>query len=374
MLSKSEALPNELITITGDGFGGDVIKAADITIDGVSLLIDDDSLNSDDEVEISSAGQFVASVILWPEDDRGSNPTLIAGNHTIDVEDDAGFSGSAVVVIAEPSIKVTPGVAGPRDVIAISGENWPADNLDGAGPVAITINVNDGVRERNYSVFADSSGRFRQEHRIASNVAIPSTNQVKVSLSTDIVKVASFEVPSAILNVEPAMGQPGDTITLSVDGMPVYDNVDEVKIAGRSVLPSGNFSTDATGSVTVDGVLIPGIDPGVYSVQLEVGETVAIGSLEVLSEGPIGTDTPVAEAVEALGDSLVAVFYFDDVGKTWSFYDPRPEFADLNTLSDMVGGEAYWILVSETMEDVVLNDKARSLTCRGDDCWNLEVW
>ena len=374
-LSKAEALPNELITITGDGFGGDVISAADITIDGVALLIDEDSLNSDDEVEVSSAGQFVASVILWPaDDDRGSNPTLIAGTHTIDVEDDAGFSGSAVVVIAEPSIKVTPGVAGPRDVIAISGENWPADNLDGAGPVAVNINVDDGVRERNYSVFADSSGRFRQEHRIASNVAIPSTNQVKVSLSTDIVKVASFEVPSAILNVEPAMGQPGDTLTLSVDGMPVYDNVDEVKIAGRSVLPSGNYSTDATGSVTVDNVLIPGIDPGVYSVLLEVSETVAIGSLEVLSEGPIGTDTPVAEGVEALGDSLVAVFYFDDVGKVWSFYDPRPEFADLNTLSDMVGGEAYWILVNETVEDVVLNEKARNLTCRGDDCWNLEVW
>ena len=74
------------------------------------------------------------------------------------------------------------------------------------------------------------------------------------------------------------------------------------------------------------------------------------------------------------GDSVVAIFHFDDVGKSWSFYDPRPEFSDLNTLTEMVNGEAYWILVSETVEDVVLNNKNRSLTCRGDDCWNLEVW
>ena len=79
-------------------------------------------------------------------------------------------------------------------------------------------------------------------------------------------------------------------------------------------------------------------------------------------------------AVENLGDSLVAIFHFDDVGKVWSFYDPRPEFADLNTLTAMVNGEAYWILVSETVDEVVLNNKVRSLTCRGDDCWNLEVW
>ena len=57
------------------------------------------------------------------------------------------------------------------------------------------------------------------------------------------------------------------------------------------------------------------------------------------------------------------------MGKEWSFYDPRPEFADLNTLTEMVNGEAYWILVSETVDDVVLNNKVRSLTCRGSDCW-----
>ena len=44
--------------------------------------------------------------------------------------------------------------------------------------------------------------------------------------------------------------------------MPVYASVDSIQIAGRDVLPVGNFSTDRTGTVTVDGVVIPGLDPG----------------------------------------------------------------------------------------------------------------
>ena len=68
------------------------------------------------------------------------------------------------------------------------------------------------------------------------------------------------------------------------------------------------------------------------------------------------------------------VFHFNGVDKTWSFFDPRPEFDGLNTLSEMVDGEPYWILISEDVEDVVLNNRTRNLTCVGGDCWNTLVW
>ena len=376
-VSKGEALPNELITLTGDGFGtgsGNHVMAEKITIDGVPLLIDEDSKNSDDEVDVSNAGQFVASVILWPDDDSGSNPTLIAGSHTIEVEDENGFFGSVVIIIPEPSITVVPAVAGPRDVVSISGKSWPVDNLDGAAPPAIDISVSDGARTRRYSAFADSSGRWHVEHRVASDVAIPSTNQVRAEMGTDIVEVSSFEVPAAIISIEPAMGQPGDFINLTVDGMPVYAAVDNVKIAGRDVLPVGNFSTDASGSVTVADVLIPGLDPGTYSVQLDVDDTVAIGSFEVLSEGPSGLSTAVGDALAEVGDNLVVVWHFNTASKVWTFYDPRPETAEFNTLSALIDGQAYLVLVSETQQDVVLNNETRNLTCVGGDCWNQIVW
>ena len=162
-------------------------------------------------------------------------------------------------------------------------------------------------------------------------------------------------------------------VTLSVDKMPVYSNVDSIQIAGREALPVGNFSTDRDGSVTVEGVVIPGLDPGVYSILMDIDDTVAIGSVEVLAE-VIGTDTAVAEATEPLGGSLSAVFFFDNVTKSWSFYDPRPEFAELNTLTSLINGEAYWVLVTEDVDDVVLNSKSRSLSCSNGDCWNLVIW
>ena len=379
-VSKTEALPNETLTITGSGFGSQsCIPVADIKLEDVPVVVDDDSTaNSGDcsgMIEVSNSGQFVATIILWEDDpDSNTNPVLIPGTHELSVEDDKKFSASANITIAEPTVMVTPDIAGPRDYITITGENWAVDNPDSDESPSITVRVANG---KMYTVTPDAVGRITQEHRVHRNVAIPSTIQVKATYG-DVVKIGSFAVPASTITVTPSEGQPGDTVTLSASNMKVYTAVDYVEIGGtRQDNPGVN--TDRDGNVTVENALIPGLDPGVYSVVLSVGgikdRTIAIGEVTVLAESSArGAPAMLPGATESLGDSLVAIFHFDDVGKEWSFYDPRPEFADLNTLTEMVNGEAYWILVSETVDDVVLNNKVRSLTCRGSDCWNLEVW
>ena len=377
-VSKTEALPNETLTITGNGFGSQTcIPAANITLDSVPVMVDDESISTSggckdsSGVEVSNSGQFVATIVLWQASGT-SNPTLIPGTHELSVEDDKGFGADVSITIPEPTVMVTPDVAGPRDYITITGENWPVDNTEGASTDGIKVEVDDG-RSRPYTLFADAVGRVSQEHRVYRNVAIPSTVQVKMTHG-DVAKVGSFAVPASTIEVSPGEGQPGDMISLTSGNMPVYSEVDYVEIGGtRSTDPGVN--TDRDGNVTVEDVLIPGLDPGVYSVVINVKGTIAIGEVSVLAESSAaGAPAELPGAVDNLGDNLVAIFHFDDVGKEWSFYDPRPEFADLNTLTEMVNGEAYWILVSETVDDVVLNNKARSLTCRGADCWNLEVW
>ena len=383
--SKTDALPNETITITGNGFGtgrGTCIPVANITLDNVPVMVDTESISTSggckdsSGVEVSNSGQFVATIVLWPalraDGTMPTNPTLIPGTHELSVEDSKGFGADVSITIPEPTIKVTPDVAGPRDYVTITGENWPVDNPDGAGTDGIKVEVDDG-RSRPYTLFADAVGRVSQEHRVYRNVAIPSTVQVKMTYGA-VAKIGSFAVPASTIEVTPGEGQPGDMISLTSGNMPVYTEVDYVEIGGtRSNDPGVN--TDRDGNVTVEDVLIPGLDPGVYSVVINVADTIAIGEISVLAESSAaGAPSELPGAVESLGDNLVAIFHFDDVGKSWSFYDPRPEFADLNTLTEMVNGEAYWILVSETVDDVVLNNKVRSLTCRGSDCWNLEVW
>ena len=136
--SVTDVLPNETITITGNGFGSQTcIDVVNIQLDGVALQVDDEStFNCRDgdykAVEVSNSGQFVATITIWPQDTRvgADNPTLISGTHTLDVEDSDGFVGSTKLMIAEPTIAVVPEVVGPRDYVVITGTNWPIDNSD----------------------------------------------------------------------------------------------------------------------------------------------------------------------------------------------------------------------------------------------------
>ena len=385
--SVTDVLPNETITITGNGFGSQTcIGVTNIQLDGVRIQVDDESTVSgcdhDDDgttndiagVEVSNSGQFVATITIWPYDTSASadNPTLISGSHTLDVEDSAGFIGSTKLAIAKPTIAVVPEVVGPRDYVVITGTNWPIDNTDNSNAGLVQVEIADDRNARTYSVYADNTGRFTIEHRVSKDVPIPSTNQVKGAYR-DVVEVGSFTVPAANVTVIPNQAQPGDTISLSATDMKPYAEADYVKVGGTAYNDPG-ANTDINGNITIDDVLVPGLDPGTYSVIINVDGTVAIGELEVLAEGPTGQSATLPEAVETVGDQLVRVFYFNGVDKTWSFFDPRPEFEGLNTLTSIVNGQPYWILVSEDVENVLLNNKTRNLTCVGGDCWNQLVW
>ena len=140
--SETDVLPNESITISGNGYGSQTcINVADITLDNVAVQVDSESTircDTDGQrhggcypgVEVSNSGQFVATITLWPNDQNTTNPTLIAGSHELTVEDSQGFTGSTKLTIAEPTISVLPDIVGPRDYVVISGENWPIDNTD----------------------------------------------------------------------------------------------------------------------------------------------------------------------------------------------------------------------------------------------------
>ena len=54
-----------------------------------------------------------------------------------------------------------------------------------------------------------------------------------------------------------------------------------------------------------------------------------------------------ADVFGSLGDRLTLVWQFDNESQTWSFYDPRPEFADFNTLNEVSSGQIVTIILSE---------------------------
>ena len=306
------------------------------------------------------------------------NPALDAGEYTIKVTDGNGYEGKTKITVLEPTVMVTPLVAGPRDFITISGANWPVTTSELDNDVTIKVD------EKTRSASIDSTGRFNYSYQLSGGIDIGTEHEIVVKFTTDsnigsIEEKITFSVPSSNVVITPAAAAPGETIELVISGMPIYERVTEVTIDGGNRLSGTVLNTDSQGDVTITGIVIPFADPGFYPVKIVVGtggsaETTIV-QLEILDEGAVrGAATALPGALSEVGDNLVRVFHFNNANKSWTFYDPRPEFEGLNTLTELADGQPYGILVSESQENVVLNGRPRDLTCVGGDCWNQVVW
>ena len=375
-LSQTEVAPNASIIISGSGFTeNSSILVSNITIDDEPLVVDDagtEDSGSRRHVRVTSSGEFSATVRVWTASSSSNNPTLDDDTYTIKVVDEGGFEGEVDVTILEPTIKVTPETASPRDFIVISGENWPISTADQDNSVTIEV---DG-RTRNADI--GSTGRFRYEYQLRSTIKIGDEHDVTVTYEDgrdDIEEETSFNVTQAELSITPAAAGPGQTISVGIQGMPPYTLVDHVRIDGADRLGGRNVNTDREGDAMVPDILVPFLDPGFYPVEVKVGNETRVAQFEVLAEAAVtGVATELPDAVSDLGDNLDAIFHFNNVNKEWTFYDPRPEFADLNTLTELNSGQPYWVLVKDSQEDVDWNGRLVNFTCAGGDCWNLEIW
>jgi len=375
-LSQAEVAPNASIIISGSGFTENSrILVSNITIDDEPMVVDDagtEGTGSARHVRVTSSGEFSATVRVWTASSSSNNPTLDDDTYTIKVVDEGGFEGEVDVTILEPTVTVTPDMASPRDYIVISGENWPISTADQDNSVVIEV---DG-RTRNADI--GSTGRFRYEYQLRSTIKIGDEHDVTVTYDDgrdDIEEEGSFSVVQAELTVTPAAAGPGQTISVGIQGMPPYTLVDHVRIDGANRLGGRNVNTDREGDAVVDNILVPFLDPGFYPVEVRVGNETRVAQFEVLAEALVpGVAAMLPDAVSGLGDSLEAIFHFNNTSKEWTFFDPRPEFADLNTLTELNVGQPYWVLVDHSHEDVDWNGRLVNFTCAADDCWNLEIW
>ncbi len=385
-LSQDEVAPNASIIISGSGFTeNSEIRVSDITIDDEPLVVDDAGTVSCDEgsgdcVQVTSSGEFTATVRVWTASASNNNPTLDDDTYTIKVVDQGGFEGEVDVTINEPTVSVSPDTASPRDFIVISGENWPISTPELDNSVRIEV---DG---RTRTADVDSTGRFRYEYQLRATIKIGDEHDVTVTYEDpeenanrqprdDIEEETTFNVTEAELDITPAAAAPGQSISVSVQGMPPYSLINEITVGRVNMLGNQSITTDREGDATASGLIVPFLDPGHYPVTVKVDNETRVSQLEVLAEALVpGVAATLPDAVSDLGDNLDAIFHFNNANKEWTFYDPRPEFADLNTLGELNSGQPYWVLVKDSQMDVDWNGRLVSFTCAGGDCWNLEIW
>ena len=386
-VTPSTVVPNQNVTVVGQGFGdrakinvGGTTDSPDTSSvefggDPAHLGVDSDNFNNGEGITTDSGGNWNASIVIPI---TGASTT--EGTHELDVMDSSGRSGSAEVVIAERKITLDPPTARPGVMVQLTGSGFPASNRRSeqtAPPVSIEYD-DDLVA----TVNPDSSGNIATSFRIPFDASIPSSNTVTVKFTYtqdnanfDVIEHYTHEVPGAAISLSASEGKPGDTITVTGEGFAQHASVSSMSIGTIDILPSPKPSTSREGTFTTS-VLIPGIDLGTHSIEVEISDTVASAVFRVVEE----TTTMIPEVMMAeeatpdvafaaviAEDNLIAVYHFDPATQNeapnygYTVYDARPLFMSGNNLDSIEPGQFYTVQVSEDQMGVTLGSQTVDL-------------
>lgn len=368
-------LANQRISLVGTGFtpnsrisggnGGTIDPS--VTIGGYEIPMA--NINEGDPVTVDNGGKWSASLDMPLRD-----VTTRDGAREIRVSDSGGRSGTVDVNIPARSVTIDPASGRTGTTATVRGENFPSRNDNGLSfNISIAYDTGSG-RPTTVSTVSDASGRFEEEIRIPTSATIPSTNTVRVSFldeeDVEVTTTVTHDVPEGTLTLSATSGAPGSTVTLRGEGFKTFVPVKSVSIGSIDVLPSPAPATDAQGGLEFD-LLIPGLDSGIQTIEVEVSDTTASIGFTVTTAAQIGAETRVEDGLVNLGDNFLRAFNFDNDTKSWTFYDPAA--GDASTMTHFIAGSSYWILVTRT-EQVILNRETRNLTCVDGNCWNLITW
>ena len=365
-ITPKSILANQRISLVGTGFSADshiarVAPGAE-QISGISIggkTVSWGRINDGDAVEVDSGGNWSASVDL-----PLSSATTAEGERSIRVTDSGGRTGVVVVDIPSREVTITPDVGRVGTIAVVRGAGFPSKNDEGTSFNVQIIYDAGNEKTTTVSAVPDASGRFETQLRIPTTASIPSTNTVKVTFD-DVDKVAvvttvAHGVPEGIIELSNTSGGPGSSVTVGGEGFKSFVPISLVKVGTLDVTPAPKPSTDGNGMMSFD-IIIPGLDVGIQTIEVSVGDTTASTGFTVTESGVNPGDIKeVTPALEDLGDNFVNIWHFNNDTKAWSFYDGQ-EGSDLTHL---ISGETYLMQIKSTVE-VILNGNTRNLTCRG---------
>ncbi len=362
-------VPNQTVTLQGRGFTDDGVvtiandgKASSVlTIGGV--LIKEENFDEGDIVTVDSSGNWVASVVI-----PINSVTVEPGTYDLKAFDSEGREGVTTITLRGREIQVTPPVSRSGTDITVTGSGYPAVNSTSPQDISVTVRYSgSGFSPRTVTATPDSSGNFSAVIGVPLGAGIPSTNTLTITytytdpvgrgLPVPVVDTLSHRIPGAEISIDPVMGPAGTVVTVMGSGFKGTRQLSNLEIGNVDVRNIPVPATDREGNFETTFV-VPQLETGAQSVQAEVGGdtsgTTASASFTVLKTGASATSGPASAAQDtgvALAsiidnsDNLVRVFRFNNETQGWSFFDPRPAFADANDLTTVAGGDILWIRV-----------------------------
>ena len=393
-VTPSENLvPNQTVTLVGRGFstGGSAEinvnrEDAEATISGdnAKLTGRSDNLNEGDPIDVDNAGNWSSSFVI-----PVTSTTTTPGEHELSITDTQGRSGSVVLSMAPRVLTMTPASGRVGTRVQVEGSGFPADNrsVGSETTATVTIRYSEVAEPRTVvTLTPDGSGNVRGWFTVPLGAGIPSTNAVRATFEVDDVTVttsAVHEVPRAGITLDKESGPAGTIATVTGQGFKRYTTVEKIDFGTLDVRSGFGLSTDGVGGFEAT-ILVPGANTGAQAITVEVGDTTASATFTVSDDPIVATPSPAAapmppaDALAALianDNNLVRVWQFDASMQTeapdfgWSLYDPRPLFADANTIEMVEGGKFYWINV-QNEQTAVLGGTSRTLYAG----WNPVTW
>ena len=282
--TPTDVVPNQRISLVGTGFSRDADELESITIGGE--MIPDSRINDGDGVDsvsVDSGGNWSTSVDL-----PLTSATTAEGSREIRVRDDDGREGTILVDFPARKITITPERGRVGTLATVRGEGFPGKNDDGSSYNIQVVYDASGGRETTVSASADAGGTFEVQLRVPTSASIPSTNTVKVLFSDDndinVVTTVTHAVPEGTITLDTTSGPRGTTLTVTGEGFKTFVPVSSVKVGAIEVTPSPRPATDDQGMMSFD-ITIPGLDNGIQTIEVKVGNTTASKGFTVTPSG-----------------------------------------------------------------------------------------
>ena len=380
-VSPKTALPNESVTLLGTGFtpsttagGAGAFGSHQITGNGYSVVVVGGtplvSPNAVYPINFDIEGNWTASIII-----PITAKVLAGGTVNINVKDDQGLFKTTQIFVRRPSITLDPESSRINTELTVFGKGFPVSNPTSATGNQVAISYAGTLVKL---VPGDTSGDFTVTLPVPMGTAIGSNNVVRAQVvGFEQSATAIHEVPAPTIIVSPINGVPGTVVGITGTAFPPNVLVTNIGAGNTNVTSSPPPATDDDGKF-VTFFAMPMFSPGVQTITAIGGNVTAVAVFTVLEGAPVVQALPTpppssmpAEALKALteGDNLIRVWTFDNSSKTWEFFDPRPAFAQANTIKTMVPGRIYWLRLNR-VQSAPLNGKAVLLFVG----WNLVPW
>ena len=325
-VTPTTVVPGQVISVTGTGFKG----ASNIAAGGVTI----------GSVAANSAPLLVNNIgsVTFDVSVPGG---VAAGNAKVVVTDSAGRVGEATITVTKAALTLDPEESLIGSDVMVSGVGFPANDL-----VLIKYNGNTLTTAN-----TDSEGMFSKGIMVPSG-GISTGGSYSVSAESQIndVEVSAskaHKTPKPTITLSSESATAGSSLTIDGANYKGFLQVHRIEIGGQNVTTLPTPATDKWGTFSAT-VQVPQLSPGRYAVKATLGDEGGDSATEFLQvvEEVVVVSTAPADVFAEIGDRLSRVWYLDRESQEWSFYDPDPELADFNTLSEVKSGQVVQVIVT----------------------------